>query len=48
MTEADTFDVVIAGAGAGGGFAALALTRAGLRVLLLERGRRFDFRQDFP
>lgn len=35
---ADEFDVVIAGAGAGGGFAAMALTEAGLRVLMLERG----------
>lgn len=42
----DEFDVVIAGAG--GGFAAFALTRAGLRVLLLDRGPRFDFKQDFP
>ncbi len=42
------YDVVIAGAGAGGGFAAMALTRAGLDVLLLERGRRFDFTKDFP
>jgi flavin-dependent dehydrogenase len=44
----DEFDVVIAGAGAGGGFAAMALTEAGARVLLLERGNRFDFALDFP
>lgn len=42
------FDVVIAGAGAGGGFAAMVLTRRGLKVLLLERGKRFDFSKDFP
>lgn len=41
-------DVVIAGAGAGGGFAAMALTEAGLKVLLLERGERFDYAWDFP
>lgn len=40
--------MVIAGAGAGGGFAALTLTRRGLKVLLLERGKRFDFSKDFP
>jgi len=44
----DEYDVVIAGAGAGRGFAAMALTRAGLKVLLLERGGRFDFRKDYP
>ena len=42
------FDVVIAGAGAGGGFAAMALTKQGLKVLLLERGKRFDFSKDYP
>ncbi len=44
----EEFDVVIAGAGAGGGFAAMALTEAGLRVLVLERGGRFDFTRDYP
>jgi choline dehydrogenase-like flavoprotein len=36
-------DVVIAGAGAGGGVAAYELSRAGLRVALLERGRVQEF-----
>lgn len=44
----DEFDVVIAGAGAGGGFAVMALTEAGLRVLILERGGGFNFKNDFP
>ncbi len=44
----DDYDVVIAGAGAGGGFAAMVLARQGLKVLLLERGKRYDYRRDFP
>jgi choline dehydrogenase-like flavoprotein len=35
-------DVVIVGSGAGGGMAAYALTRAGLKVLVLEAGRDYD------
>ena len=42
------FDAVISGAGAGGGFCAMRLAQNGLKVLLLERGRRFDFKTDFP
>ena len=45
-------DVVIVGAGAGGGSVAYGLARAGVRVLLLEAGPRFDpasdFRLDLP
>jgi len=37
------WDVVIAGAGAGGGVAAYVLAAAGKRVLLLDRGRWLDF-----
>jgi choline dehydrogenase-like flavoprotein len=45
----DAYDACIVGSGAGGGTAASALTRAGLRVLLLERGphyREKDFFHD--
>lgn len=42
------YDVVIAGAGAGGGFAAMVLAERGLKVLMLERGKRYDFKNDFP
>ena len=44
----DDYDVVIAGAGAGGGFAAMVLAQQGLKVLLLERGKRYDYKRDFP
>jgi len=45
-------DVVVVGAGAGGGSVAYGLARAGIRVLLLEAGPQFeparDFRLDLP
>jgi choline dehydrogenase-like flavoprotein len=47
-TKPETFDAIVVGSGAGGGFAAMSLAEAGMRVLLLERGRRFDPRRDFP
>jgi len=47
-TRPETFDAIVVGSGAGGGFAAMGLAEAGMRVLLLERGRRFDPRRDFP
>ena len=36
------FDVIVVGSGAGGAVSALTLTRAGLRVLMLEAGRHYD------
>ena len=42
-----TYDVIIVGAGAGGGVAAGVLAEAGKRVLLLERGRNLEF-DDIP
>ena len=51
MTETE-FDVVVVGAGAGGGTAAWALAERGLRVLLLEAGPAYvpeaDYRLDRP
>src|SRR5215510_12869812 len=40
------YDVIIVGAGAGGGVAAGVLAEAGKRVLLLERGRQLRFEHD--
>jgi choline dehydrogenase-like flavoprotein len=39
------YDVIVVGAGAGGGVAATVLTRAGWRVLLLERGENLGYEQ---
>ena len=41
-TAAFESDVIIVGSGAGGGMAAWALTRAGIKVLMLEAGRDYD------
>lgn len=43
-----TADVIVIGSGAGGGFVATALAEAGVSVLVLERGRWFDYKKDFP
>ena len=43
-----TPDAVVVGAGAGGSAAAWRLCRAGLKVLLLEAGPRFDPARDYP
>ena len=42
-----SYDAIVVGSGACGGWAAMELTRAGMRVLLLEAGARVDPAQDF-
>ena len=42
-----TYDAVIVGSGACGGWAAMALCQAGMKVLLLEAGSRIDPVKDF-
>jgi cholesterol oxidase len=46
-TQEDVFDFVIIGSGFGGSVAALRLAEKGYRVLVLERGKRYNA-QDFP
>src|SRR5690606_4947467 len=43
----DTFDYVIVGSGFGGSVSAMRLTEKGYRVLVLERGKRYNA-EDFP
>jgi choline dehydrogenase-like flavoprotein len=38
----EPYDAIIVGSGAGGGMSAYALTKAGLKVLMLEAGRHYD------
>lgn len=45
--NARTYDVLVVGAGAGGSLAAYRLAQAGAKVLLLERGPRFDPARDY-
>ncbi len=48
MREPETFDAIVIGSGFAGSVTACRLAEAGLGVCVLERGRRFDSRQDFP
>ena len=41
-TRAPRYDVIIIGSGAAGGMAAHVLTQAGVKVLMLEVGRKYD------
>ena len=45
--EGDGYDVVVVGSGYGGSVAACRLSMAGLKVCLVEKGRRWEAR-DFP
>jgi choline dehydrogenase-like flavoprotein len=42
------WDVIVVGSGAGGGMSAYVLTKAGLRVLILEAGRAYDPAKETP
>ncbi len=47
MTDEETYDFVIIGSGFGGSVSAMRLTEKGYKVLVLERGKRFQD-EDFP
>jgi choline dehydrogenase-like flavoprotein len=47
MAQRTLYDAIIVGSGATGGWAAKALTEAGMRVLVLEAGRQLDPARDF-
>ncbi len=47
MARMQTFDAVIVGSGASGGWVAKQLTEAGLRVAVLEAGRKLDPATDY-
>ncbi|MCC6940137.1 MAG: GMC family oxidoreductase, partial [Novosphingobium sp.] len=41
------FDAIVVGSGITGGWSAMELTRAGLKVLMIERGRNIEHQQDY-
>src|SRR5713226_3318039 len=43
-----SYDVIVVGSGAGGGMSAYVLTKAGLKVLMLEAGRNYDPATETP
>ncbi|HKY05126.1 MAG TPA: GMC family oxidoreductase, partial [Blastocatellia bacterium] len=47
MAKQETFDAIVVGSGATGGWAAKELTEKGMRVLVLEAGRKLDPMTDF-
>src|SRR5262249_8951394 len=47
MAKQEVFDAIIVGSGATGGWAAKELTEAGMRVIVLEAGRKLDPEKDF-
>src|SRR5262249_51474557 len=47
MSKQTIYDVIVVGSGATGGWAAEELTEKGLRVIMLEAGRKLDPAKDF-
>ena len=47
MSQQPTYDAIVVGSGATGGWVAKELTDAGLEVVVLKAGRTLDSRTDF-
>lgn len=47
MTIQTSFDVIVVGSGITGGYAAMELTKKGLKVLMLDRGRHIEHQKDY-
>ncbi|PCI45114.1 MAG: GMC family oxidoreductase [Alphaproteobacteria bacterium] len=48
MRQSRLYDVIIVGSGAGGGMSAYVLSKAGLKILMLEAGRDYDPEEETP
>lgn len=47
MNNENTFDAIVVGSGITGGYAAMELTKKGLKVLMLDRGRHVEHKKDY-
>lgn len=47
MKNENTFDAIVVGSGITGGYAAMELTKKGLKVLMLDRGRHVEHKKDY-
>ena len=47
MPENNTYDAIVVGSGITGGYAAMELTKKGLKVLMLEKGRHVEHKKDY-
>lgn len=48
MADNNTFDAIVVGSGISGGWAAMELCKAGLKTIVLERGRQVEHIKDYP
>ena len=48
MADKNTFDAIVVGSGISGGWAAMEFCKAGLKTIVLERGRKVDHSKDYP
>lgn len=47
-TDQNTYDAIVVGSGISGGWAAMELTKQGIKTLLIERGRNVEHIKDYP